>query len=535
MAEVIGAFILEAAGASSIAGIAGLGTIAGTTVAGVSLATIVGTAAILGTTIGLNYALSSRPDLPKPEDGSQPIKQSIPPRIMGYGINRLAGYYMLFETGGANSFDVMAFHSGRIGAIRGLFLHDDPITTTADLTNGGLASVLPQDGNGKYSFIAIEIKMGAVPQTASGRLTGDPLINSLWTPAHQGNGVAHAVLVAGGVGDPSSFTKIYPHNLPVLSVVADCTPIFDPRDVTQSSADSATWTVSKNPVLQLIDYLTRADGGMGLDYDAIITPNLSSWMTEANHCDELVDSSTPGIQEPRYQSNGWFQFDNNPSDVIGGILSTCDGWLAESGDGALAVTVGVYRPPSDQPLTEKHILGFSLNYGQADEQTVNQLDISFTDPSNKFVSVQATPWRDEDSISLTGTVRSQPLDLKWVQSNAQATRLADRAMQRLNPAMTGSFTTTLYGLRYLGRRWVPLQYPFVSGLQDCVVEIQNAEVDLLAGRIVWSFSLIGDDIDAFNPETDAGAPPVVPPSFADTQMAFNLPANSQYLALLEDI
>jgi hypothetical protein len=97
----------------------------------VTFSTVVGTAAIIGASIGLQYALAAHPDVPKPENGSQPIKQAIPPRIMGYGTNRLAGYYMLFEIGPntvANSFDVMAFHSGRIGAIRGLFLHDDAIT-----------------------------------------------------------------------------------------------------------------------------------------------------------------------------------------------------------------------------------------------------------------------------------------------------------------------------------------------------------------------------------------------------------------------
>jgi hypothetical protein len=535
LAEVIGAFILEAAGVGSIGGIAGLGTVAGTTIGGVSIASIVGATAILGATIGLQYALTAKPDIPKPEDGSQPLKQSIPPRIMGYGQNRLSGYYMLFEAAGIASFDVMAFHSGRIGAIRDVYFNDDRIALGTDLSAGGAASIPPQDGNGKYSFSGIEIKMGTVPQTACASLFTNPSISGLWNISHQGNGIAHAALICQGVGDPSQFTKIFPRNLPLMSVVADCAPVWDPRNGGQSRSNPATWTVSTNPVIQLIDYLTRPDGGMGLDFDLVIAPNLSAWLAEAALCDALVASDTPGAQEPRYQSNGWFQFDNNPSDVIGGILSTCDGWLAESGDGALMITVGVYRDPVDPPLTEKHIIGFSLNYGQADEQIVNQLDISFTDPANKFVSVQTAPWRDEASISLTGVVRSQPLDLKWVHGHAQCRRLADRAMQRLNPAMTGSFTTTLYGLRYLGRRWVPLQYPFVSGLQQCVVEIQNAEVDLLAGRIVWSFNLIGDNIDAFNPATDAGAPPVVPPSFAATQMAFNLTANSQYLALLEDI
>jgi hypothetical protein len=276
---------------------------------------------------------------------------------------------------------------------------------------------------------------------------------------------------------------------------------------------------------------------MGLER-AIILPaaKLAEWMIEANICDVAVATADGGT-EARYQSSGWFRFDNKPEDVVGGILSTCDGWMAESGDGSLSLQVGLYSTPTDAPLTEKHIFGFALNYGQADEQTVNQLDITFTDPGQKYVSVQTEPWRDEDAIALTGVVRPQSLDLKWVQSNSQARRLADRAMQRLNPLMTGSFTTSLYGLRYLGKRWVPVQYPFVSGLQDCVVEIQNAEVDLLAGRIVWDFIRIAPDtIEAYDPDEDEGTAPTAPPPVAHfLSLDFSDPVNSQYLVLLEDI
>lgn len=535
MAETLGIFLVE-----SLVEVAGSTALTDAAVAfaegsflGISGATAIGTAAIIGATIGLQYALG-RPDLPKPENGSQALKQSIPPRIMGYGRNRLAGYYMLFEAVGsvAQSYDVMAFHSGRIGAVRGLYLHDDRITTSSDLTLGGVSNVNALDG--KYGPVAIEIKLGAASQTVSTILSTDGLISPIWDSSHKGNGIAYAVLSCGGIGDPSEFSNVYPHNLPLLSVVADCAPVWDPRDGAQSRLNPATWLVSTNPVLQLIDYLTRADGGMGLDYDIVIAPNITLWMAEANLCDEPV--ATASGTEPRYSSNGWFLFDNGPSDIVGGILATCDGWLAESGDGSLSLVVGVYRIPFDAPLTEKHIFGFALNYGQADEQTVNELDISFTDPAQNYVTVQTEPWRDEDAIALAGVVRPQALELKWVQSNSQARRLADRASQRLNPLMTGSFTTSLAGLRFLGRRWVPLQYPFVSGLQNCVVEIQNAEVDLKRGRIVWQFIRISPDkIEAYNPATDEGTPPLVPPSLAPPRMDFTKTLDSQYLALLEDI
>jgi hypothetical protein len=506
MAEVVGALILSAAGAGSVGGIAGLGTVAGTTIAGVSLASVVGATAIIGVSIGLQYALN-KPAVPRPEDGSQAVKQSVPPRIRGYGTNRLSGYYMLFESGGvppAASFDVVAFHSGPITSIGNIYLSDDPVFLNIDINSGGAATVIAT-GAGDQRYVnacVIEARLGAASQAALS-MASDPRISAIWTTAHRGDGIAYVGLSCAGTNDATAFTKIYPRNKPEISVVANCSPCFDPRD------GGTRYTA--NPVIQLIDYLTRVDGGMGLDYNSAIAPNLAQWIDEANICDTLVANASGGT-EPRYRSHGWFEFGNAPEKVIGSLLATCDGWLAEAGDGSLSLTTGFYREPTEPPLTEKHITGFALNYGMADEELVNQLDITFTDPASRYVSVQTAPWRDEDMISEAGIVRAKAMDLTWVQSNSQARRLADRAMQRLNALMTGSFTTTLYGLRYLGRRWVKLQYPFISGLQDCVVEIQGAEIDLLGGKIVWQFlRILPDFIEAYDPETDEGAPPVVPP------------------------
>jgi len=543
MAETIGTLILTAAGATEIGtGIAGLGTLAGTTVAGVSIATIVGTTAILAASIGLNYALRS--DVPKPEDGAQALRQAIPPRIRGYGRNRLAGYYMLFEAGGAapaTSYDVIAFHSGRVGNIASLLLSDDVVQPDTNISGGGFATILGTYADGRYGggFVQVELRLGHVGQSPLSSFVGDPIVVSggLWTTDHIGSGIAYAGLKCGGPADPGEYSRIYPRGKPELSVIADCSPCWDPRDVLQDRDDESTWMVSQNPVIQLIDYLTRVDGGMGLDLDTVLPPaRLEEWMVEADICDAIVATADGGT-ERRYVSSGWYRFDNKPEDVIGAILSTCDGHMAEAGDGTLSLTVGLYREPMDDPITEKHMFGFALNYGQADEQMVNQLDITYTDPSQKYVSVQTEPWQDEDSIALTGMIRAQPIDLKWVQSNSQARRLADRAMQRLNPLLTGSFTTSLYGLRYLGKRWVPIQYPFVSGLQDCVVEIQNADVDLMAGRIVWDFIRVAPDtIEAYDPDTDEGStPPVPPPSAHLVGLDFAAASNSQYLVLLEDI
>lgn len=488
MAEAIGTIILTAAGATEIAGVAGF-SLASTTIAGTSLATVVGSAAIIGASIGLQYALNNTPQLPKPEDGSQALRQGIPLRQRGYGINRLAGYYMYFEAVDSSSYDVIAFHSGKIDSLLALYLSDDLVGTIPSVLGGGAGEVQGlADGSyqipsgGSAHPVTIQTRLGLASQSAIGGFPG-------WDASRRGDGIAHAGVFCAGIGAPAEHTRIYPRGRPELSVVARCSPIWDPGDVAQSVGNPATWTARRNPVLQLIDYVTCADGGMGHDRDSVFPPDvLAQWMVEADLCDELVSGS------PRYESDGWFRYDTSPEDVINSILSTCDGWLAEAGDGTLSLTVGFYRAPVEPPLTENEIIGISLHCGQADEQIINVLNVSYTDPSQKYVQASLDDVRDEASIAEIGVARPKPLSLTWVQSDEQAERLAGRAMLRLNPRRSGTFTTKLIGLRYFGKRWVRVQYPFLADLEDCVVEIQpSPKFDLLAGQVTFSWNLIDPD------------------------------------------
>lgn len=513
MAVALGAVILGGLEAAGVGGIAGF-SLASTTIAGVGLSSIVGSAVILGASIGLQYALAPKP--PGPENGTQPIKQAVPPRIRGYGRNRLAGSYMLFEEINRISYDVIAFHSGRVAAIDHVYLHDDVVTLSSigpdgPGTAGAPGLVENTFGDGRYggNQLAVQIAVGAESQAAAWFAGFE--VGGIWSADHKGNGIAWLALKCNTPESPTDYTKVYPHGLPLPSVVAQCSPCWDPRNPLHDRADESTWEISFNPIVQLIDYLTRADGGKGLDYDVIVAPRILEWMAEADLCDELVDKAD-GTQEPRYQSHGWFQYDNNPEDIINGILSTCDGWMVEDVDGTLALKVGVYRAPVGDAIAGKQLVGFSVQYGQTDEQTVNQLDITYTDPAQAFATTQTDPYRDEDSISATGSIRAKPLDLKWVQSNGQASRLAARALLRVNPKMVVTIVTDLTALDWVGERWVPVQYPFIAGLENCVMENQGAEIDLAAGRITFNFNLVvPTKVEDYNPATDEKpAPPVAP-------------------------
>lgn len=500
MAETIGALLL----APLIGQAAALFTIGATTI---TLATVVGTAALAAGAIGLQMLLArpgavpgtdaGAPALPSPDSGHQALRQTVPPRLAGYGeLVRLAGSYVLYEEKDGNSFDIMALLHGEITAFRGYYLHDDVV----ELDGSG---VVQEQGDGRYAgnVIAIKTRFGVASETAYSEVT--TALSAIWTSAHKGNGIASALLICGATGDPTTWHNTFPRGKPELSVVADLIAILDPRD--------GVTRVTNNPVLQLIDFLTSSDRGMGLDYAALITPVLDALMAEADLCDVLVATAS-GATEKRYEGRGTFTLDSDPADVVATILESCDGWIGETGDGALALWVGVYRAPT-VTFTADHIKGFRLEKGVPDEQLVNELTIDFTSPLADYKTVPGQPWRDEASISEVGKIRSQRFALPWVYSHSQARRLAKRKMARLNAPIRGTISTTLYGLAALGQRWIAIEAGEIhSDLAGLVIEVlPGAKIDLVNARLTFPFVKVNpNEIDAWDPETEEGTAPIIP-------------------------
>jgi Putative phage tail protein len=506
MAETIGFLILSSLEAGAV--IEGAAAIGATTILpGLTVATAVGTAAILGASIAVAFA--TQPEVPKASDGSQPIRQPIPPRPFGYGRTRIAGAYMLFEVDDVTgeSWDVLALHQGKIAGIVHVYLADDLVQLNP--ANGFVNGLLNlADSDTRYNHnsanrVQLKFTQGLATETAFADVVA--VLPTLWTSAHRGDGVASLMLHCVDVAS-ADVLKVYPRQLPKPSVVADLSPIWDPRDGGQSQGNPATWTVKSNPVLQLLDYLTHADRGPALDYATLIAPRLAEWKAEADICDELVakaDLST----EPRYKSDGWAFLTTDPAEVIGAILNTCDGWLAENGDGTLSLKVGKYRAPA-VTFTDDHIVGFTIDKGVADEEAVNEVQFTYAAAQANWRDAPGVSFRDEASISELGVVRSTRLSLNWVQSHGQGRRLAKRALARHTATARGQLVTSLYGLKALGERWVRVRSRLIADLADAVIEITRVRIDLANARLTFEWTLVNpNSIDAWNPATEEGVPP----------------------------
>jgi hypothetical protein len=459
--------------AVATATVTGSWAVAGAAAIAVNAVVEVGLYTVLALAVNAAFA----PKIPG-QEVQTPLKQPIPARRSGYGRARLAGYYMLFEArdvaaygsihGGGASFDVLALHDGKIDGIESYFLHDDIVTL------GAGNRVQPPAGTRKYaSRIYINTRDGEATETAYD--LSSHYLSDLWGANHRGDGIASLEMVCFQ-SKPANMSKDYPNGLPQPSVAARLLKTYDPRlNGLYSKGDPEQWPWTENPILHLLDYLTDSTHGMGLDFATYIAPQIEDWVRAANVCDEQVRVEY-GVYENRYRAGGVFEHVTNPAEVIGQLLATCDGWLSQTADGTLTVRAGKYYDPT-LTLTDDHVLGYTIRHFRPDEEVINELRPTFTSADNKYVENDAGAWRDEDSISALGKLRSQTMPIPWSPSSTQSLRLAKRQMLRESAPLRGSLKCNLYAMNALGERFLRLQIAENRDLHDIVVEVAKIEID----------------------------------------------------------
>ena len=479
---------------------AGVAAVIGNAVLAVSSA-VIAAAPALGLSIISN--LLFRPSVPKAEDGNYPIHQTIPPRQAGYGAARIAGFYMLYEVTTENhSRDVLALHDGQIDSFVRFYLSQDEVTFESD---GRTVNALP-DGRYSTGHVLIDTRLGLPTETAYAPIISD--LPGVWTAQHRGDGIASLALYCNSTAQ-SNFSKYYPNGLPLPSVLARLRRVWDYRVAGQSPTDPTTWTWSANCFLCLCHYLCFAGDGPGFDYTQRIIPQLASWIEAANVCDEVVPLKAGG-NEPRYQLGGIYRYDNDPADVIKNLLDACDGWIGEDGQGGLVAYAGKFYAPT-LTIPADHIIGYQLPRFVADEQAVNQMGFSYTEPQNQYSSVDGDPWIDQADLTARGKIRAQNSPLPWVQSHSQGRRLVKRAVIRANAERSGTITTDLFGLQALGRRYLNFVIPELPSLAaGFVVEVRKVQLDLQNLQVVFTVTGISEAIDEWDPTTEEGNAPVIP-------------------------
>jgi hypothetical protein len=101
------------------------------------------------------------------------------------------------------------------------------------------------------------------------------------------------------------------------------------------------------------------------------------------------------------------------------------------------------------------------------------------------------------------------MELPWVQSTGQASRLLKREMIR-QKALRGQIIVHWSGLNAAYERWVLISSNTIPRLSGVVIENRKAVVDPRTRTATIDFTVSGPSIDDYTPATDESAPPVVP-------------------------
>ncbi|WP_375194640.1 hypothetical protein [Sphingobium sp.] len=456
--------------------------------------------AVQALTLGLTVAgvqslgglLGLGPSMPKPDTATTAIKIPRPPRVSAYGISRLYGAYVLYETSGnGTAVDVHAIHDGRLTEVLGFYLADDRITLSGDFVNAG------EDGRYGENKVSLYYTDGSTPGPAN--TVAMSLLPGIWTANHRGDGVVLISLFCAPVKS-EDFLDIYPNGAPVPSMVAKWQRCPDPHSA--DPTNEALWTWTENPVRQLMHYKMVREG---IDYSTKIAPTIEYWRAAADVCDEPVALKAGGT-EARWRSWLAHKHTDKHGDVTAALLASCDGWMAPRSDGALVIFAGKYMAPS-VTIGPEHIVAFEWQgVGVDDDEAVNEIICSYISAAHDYNSVECDAWRDEDDIAERGQILSDSLDPQ-VPSWGQVRRLAKRRMARTNALFRGTVTTNVAGRIARGHRYISLDLTesgatFYSG----PVEITAVTRNMTTGGITFSWVQALPAIDSWNPATEEGEP-----------------------------
>lgn len=431
-----------------IAAIAGTGVFGAALQTGLAAITMFASTTLggLALSLGLSYLASSifRPSQPKPEDVQQQVRQPTAPRIRHYGRVKTSGTWAFAETKSGNFYKVLALGQGPFDGIEEFWIDDTHINLLPDGT-----PVPPskwRHGQTKGALLRIEARLGVSTEVAYSELVTE---FPEWTAQHRGDGVASLLACQYAIGQ-EYYLGLFPNGINTnYRVVARTSLVKNPvTGVTE-------WNDRAAAVIR--DYMTHRDG-MRLPESLFTTPLAQAgWAAAYNRSNEAIAVAAGGT-EPRYRLWGSYQLNERPADVLGRMLSCCDGRLVPTPDGGLTLDIGAWEEPT-VVLTADAITGFSeVGRGRDVMTSANTIRATFLDPGQDYQSTDADPWIDENDVSERGE-EAKDVQFNMSPSHSQARRLMKLEWWRANPNWVGTFNTNLMGLAAFGKRFVRIQYP----------------------------------------------------------------------------
>lgn len=520
MPPVIGALILAATG-GAIADFSvafSIGSLIFTT----SLSSIIGYTVLAVAFIGLSLLLQP-PAAPRPQDGQVSLTQQIPFRRRVYGRAKMGGYFMFWDSTGGIFYQVIAIASHQIDAFESFWLGDREVLL--DTAGNVVDCIFPpacarlQFNPGGNNRVQIYSNTGAPGKTAYPNMMtawGD-----LWDDTYIGIGIADICVQQQSVTE-KNFAGVYPGGAQTSRTVLRGAQIVDPRVIT--SPPTVAWT--DNAVCVILDYLTSQDGWR-IDPSFFLSGlALAITQDSANVADQAVSLKAGGT-EARYRIWGYYDFNEEPRQVLARFLAACAGWLEPQPDGTIAIRVGEWVEPT-VTLSDDCILSYQVQRWPGEFDAINQVRAQFVDPMNDYQPMEPDPFEDLADIARRGYVKSTTLDARHCPSFTQTRRIMKVGLAEVNPEWTVNLVTNQFGLAARNQRFVNLVISELSLMISCKVTSFVANVD--QGTCAIGLSSFDSSTYDWDPLTEEGSPP---PVSQDTSSQYAVDTPADFTAVVE--
>lgn len=314
----------------------------------------------------------------------------------------------------------------------------------------------PAPGNFFDGKVRVKKHRGEV-HTADSDLVSES--GGYWTADHIGTNVAYIYIRLEW--DQEKF----PSGMPQISVRMKGKWAFDPRD----SSNGYT----RNPALQLLDYLTDTTIGKGLSLGRIDVP---SFIAGANVCDEQVELADSSFQD-RYRCDYFSDTGVSHDDHINVICRTMAASLIESG-GKYYLRVGAYATPTVSLGPDDIVDVVQLQTEDGIDLACNRVRGLYSGPltdyePDEFPPVVNALYLSEDH----GIERWRDIELIGVTDPVQAQRLAKIELELSRQDMQYKIRTNLAGLQLRAGNNFLFTFP-KHGVSNKPFRVEKWELDL---------------------------------------------------------
>ena len=318
-----------------------------------------------------------------------------------YGTRKVGGNVVFMETSGADNeflYLIMVLSEGEIDDVSTIYVNDNAVTWSGDLSDGTSRTVNTGDSNYYKDSTSL---ITVIPHYGLDSQTYDTTIGGLtsWTSNHRLRGLAY--LAFKFTWNQDTFGSI-----PTIHAMVKGKKIYNPNldgSITGGSGShrvdtTTTWEYSDNPVYQLLDYLRNTRFGMGIA-NSYFDSNFADWQTAGDVCDVNITPYSGADEIDLMDSHAVIDTSRKAIDNVKEIIKGCRG--------ILNFTYGNYKilvettGSASITLTEDNIIGGITVASKNKNSRYNRVLVNFINPDKNYQSdeVQFPPVDDSAEAS----------------------------------------------------------------------------------------------------------------------------------------